>query len=118
MITAYDKVIDQIRHGGEDLAAVGVDVEHEAVGARLARPFDPPFDRGREATVDRPRDRDHEDPLERPEGFLAPRCVLARIVRRRGTAVWYDGNPDVLGYAFPMGASPRGPGHTAPAWLR
>ena len=41
-----------------------------------------------------------------------------RIQRRRGSAVWYDGNPDVLGYAFPMGASPRGPGHEAPAWLR
>jgi hypothetical protein len=40
-----------------------------------------------------------------------------RICRRRGTAVWYDGNPDVLGYPFPMGASPRGPGHEAPVWL-
>jgi hypothetical protein len=40
-----------------------------------------------------------------------------RILRRRGTAVWYEGNPDVLGYAFPMGASPRGPGHEAPGWL-
>ena len=40
-----------------------------------------------------------------------------RILRRRGSAVWYDGNPDVLGYAFPMGASPRGSGHEAPGWL-
>ena len=40
-----------------------------------------------------------------------------RIRLRRGSAVWYDGNPDVLGYAFPIGASPRGPSHEAPAWL-
>jgi len=48
---------------------------------------------------------------------LARAAGAWRIARRRGTAVWYDGNPDVLGYAFPMGASPRGPGHAAPAWL-
>ena len=48
---------------------------------------------------------------------LARSAGAWRIVRRRGTAVWYDGNPDVLGYAFPMGASPRGPGHAAPGWL-
>lgn len=39
-----------------------------------------------------------------------------RIAQRVGTALWYDGNPQVLGYDFPMGATPRGPGHTAPAW--
>ena len=39
-----------------------------------------------------------------------------RIALREGTALWYDGNPEVLGYNFPMGATPRGPGHTAPAW--
>jgi hypothetical protein len=41
-----------------------------------------------------------------------------RITRRIGTAVWYDGNPDVLGMGdFPMGATPRGDGHLPPAWL-
>ncbi len=40
-----------------------------------------------------------------------------RITRRIGTAVWYDGNPQVLGYDFPMGATPRGEGHLPPAWL-
>jgi len=42
-----------------------------------------------------------------------------RITRRIGTAVWYDGNPDVLGMGdFPMGATPRAEGHLAPAWLK
>ena len=42
-----------------------------------------------------------------------------RITRRTGTALWYDGNPDVLGMGgFPMGATPRGEGHFAPAWLK
>jgi ketosteroid isomerase-like protein len=40
-----------------------------------------------------------------------------RITKRTGTAVWFDGNPQVLGYNFPVGAAPRGPGHAAPAWL-
>src|SRR5262249_4656617 len=40
-----------------------------------------------------------------------------RIGRRVGTALWYDGNPLVLGYEFPMGAVPRGDGHKAPGWL-
>lgn len=40
-----------------------------------------------------------------------------KISKRTGTAVWFDGNPQVLGYDFPMGAAPRGPGHAAPAWL-
>ena len=41
-----------------------------------------------------------------------------RIEKRIGTAVWYDGNPDVLGMGnFPMGAQPRGDGHNSPAWL-
>jgi SnoaL-like domain len=42
-----------------------------------------------------------------------------RIEKRIGTAVWYDGNPDVLGMGdFPMGAQPRGDGHNSPAWLK
>jgi hypothetical protein len=42
-----------------------------------------------------------------------------RITKRVGTALWYDGNPDVLGMGdFPMGATPRGDGHTVPAWLK
>jgi hypothetical protein len=41
-----------------------------------------------------------------------------RITKRIGTALWYDGNPEVLGMGdFPMGATPRGDGHGAPAWL-
>jgi hypothetical protein len=40
-----------------------------------------------------------------------------RIARRVGTAIWYDGNPQVLGYDFPMGATPRAEGHGAPSWL-
>jgi hypothetical protein len=42
-----------------------------------------------------------------------------RITKRIGTALWYDGNPEVLGMGnFPMGATPRGDGHKAPAWLK
>jgi hypothetical protein len=42
-----------------------------------------------------------------------------RITKRVGTALWYDGNPDVLGMGdFPMGATPRGDGHNLPAWLK
>jgi hypothetical protein len=41
-----------------------------------------------------------------------------RIAKRVGTALWYDGNPEVLGMGnFPMGATPRGDGHGAPSWL-
>jgi len=42
-----------------------------------------------------------------------------RITRRIGTAVWYDGNPQVLGMGteFPMGATPRAEGHLPPDWL-
>jgi hypothetical protein len=40
-----------------------------------------------------------------------------RITRRVGTALWYDGNPKVLGYDFPMGATPRAEGHGSPPWL-
>ena len=41
-----------------------------------------------------------------------------RITNRIGTALWYDGNPEVLGMgAFPMGATPRGDGHLPPGWL-
>lgn len=39
-----------------------------------------------------------------------------RITRREGTALWYDGNPQVLGYDFPTGAVPRGAAHAAPSW--
>jgi hypothetical protein len=40
-----------------------------------------------------------------------------RISERTGTAIWYDGNPIVLGYDFPMGAVPRHAGHAAPDWV-
>jgi hypothetical protein len=40
-----------------------------------------------------------------------------RIAKRQGAAVWYDGNPMVLGYDFPMGAVPRHAGHAAPEWV-
>jgi hypothetical protein len=40
-----------------------------------------------------------------------------RIAKRSGTAVWYDGNPMVLGYDFPMGAVPRHAGHGVPGWV-
>jgi hypothetical protein len=41
-----------------------------------------------------------------------------RITRRIGTALWYDGNPAVLGMGdYPMGATPRGAGHLPPDWL-
>ena len=41
-----------------------------------------------------------------------------RIEKRVGTAVWYEGNPDVLGMGdFPMGATPRGDGHKPLGWL-
>ena len=41
-----------------------------------------------------------------------------RITKRIGTAVWYDGNPDVLGMGnFPMGATPRDEGRLPPPWL-
>jgi hypothetical protein len=42
-----------------------------------------------------------------------------RIERRIGTALWYDGNPAVLGMGdFPMGATPRREGHLPPPWLK
>jgi len=40
------------------------------------------------------------------------------ITARTGTAVWFDGNPAVLGYPMPAGALPRGDGHLCPPWLR
>ncbi len=41
-----------------------------------------------------------------------------RITKRIGTAVWYDGNPEVLGMGnFPMGATPRDEGRLPPPWL-
>jgi hypothetical protein len=39
------------------------------------------------------------------------------ITHRIGTALWFDGNPEVLGYPLPPGALPRTPGHAAPAWM-
>lgn len=39
------------------------------------------------------------------------------ITRREGTAAWFDGNPDVLGYPFPPGALERVPGRACPQWL-
>ena len=39
------------------------------------------------------------------------------IVRRMGATVWAEGNPDVLGGVFPVGATRRGSRHAAPAWL-
>jgi len=60
------------------------------------------------------------DPLLLIGGWYTDELVRTdkgwRISRREGTAIWYDGNPQVLGYDFPMGAVPRGPGHKAPAW--
>jgi len=40
-----------------------------------------------------------------------------RIIRRLGTAVWFDGNPDVLGYPFPPGALEQVSGRACPQWL-
>lgn len=53
----------------------------------------------------------YDDRLERRDGRWL-------IVHKQGTTVWSDGNPDVLGGAFPMGAAPRGPRHAAPDWLK
>lgn len=42
-----------------------------------------------------------------------------RIGRRTGTALWAEGNPAVIeGASYPLGATPRGPGHAAPDWMR
>lgn len=38
------------------------------------------------------------------------------ITSRVGTALWFDGNPEVLNYPLPPGALPRTPGHEAPVW--
>jgi hypothetical protein len=41
-----------------------------------------------------------------------------RITLRTGVALWAEGNPAVIvGADYPLGATPRGPGHAAPAWL-
>ncbi len=40
-----------------------------------------------------------------------------RIRHRRGTALWSDGNPAVVGAQYLIGATPREEGHQAPAWL-
>lgn len=52
-----------------------------------------------------------DDLVHTPQGW--------RIARRIGTALWYDGNPAVLGMGdFPMGATPRGEGHQPLGWLK
>ena len=52
----------------------------------------------------------YDDVLVRtPEGW--------RIRHRRGTALWSDGNPAVVGAQYLIGAAPRDEGHEAPAWL-
>ena len=53
----------------------------------------------------------YDDRLERRDGRWL-------IVHKQGTTVWADGNPEVMGGAFPPGAAPRGPSHEAPGWLR
>mgnify|MGYP001550130552 FL=1 len=40
-----------------------------------------------------------------------------RISKKIGTAVWCDGNPDVIGYPLPPGAMPRTEGRICPSWL-
>ncbi|ARS29279.1 nuclear transport factor 2 family protein [Sphingomonas sp. KC8] len=41
-----------------------------------------------------------------------------RIAQRIGTAMWAEGNSAVIeGADYPLGATPRGPGHAAPGWL-
>jgi len=40
-----------------------------------------------------------------------------RITRRQGVAVWFDGNPEVLGYPFAPGALASVPGRECPDWL-
>lgn len=41
-----------------------------------------------------------------------------RISQRTGTALWAEGNPAVIeGADYPLGATPRGPGHAAPGWM-
>ena len=52
----------------------------------------------------------YDDVLRRHDGCW-------RIAHRRGTGVWFDGNPAVLGYPLPPGALPRGAGHACPDWL-
>ena len=42
-----------------------------------------------------------------------------RITLRTGIAVWAEGNSKVIeGADYPLGATPRGPGHEAPTWLQ
>lgn len=40
-----------------------------------------------------------------------------RIRKRRGTSVWADGNPQVIGGAYPIGAFPPSAGRACPDWL-
>jgi hypothetical protein len=41
-----------------------------------------------------------------------------RIYRRTGTAAWYEGNGDVLGYPVAQGGLERTPGRARPSWLK
>ena len=41
-----------------------------------------------------------------------------RIAKRRGCPLWADGNAEILGGQFPVGAVPKGPEHEAPFWLK
>jgi hypothetical protein len=41
-----------------------------------------------------------------------------RIHRRTGTAAWYEGNGDVLGYPVPQGGLAATPGRARPGWLK
>lgn len=41
-----------------------------------------------------------------------------RIHRRTGTAAWYEGNGDVLGYPVPQGGLEPTPGRATPGWMR
>jgi hypothetical protein len=52
----------------------------------------------------------YEDELARIDGQWL-------IVARTGNAVWWDGNPAILGLPGLPGAFPRHAGHDCPAWL-
>lgn len=53
----------------------------------------------------------YDDEFERRGGVW-------RIAVRRGTAAWFDGNPEVLGYPVPPGGLDWNPGRNCPAWLK
>jgi len=41
-----------------------------------------------------------------------------RIYKRTGTAAWYEGNGEVLGYPVPQGGLEQTPGRATPDWLK